>query len=196
MRRRTVRALHVTAVLVSFLLVLEGPDLLLLGVRDARYWFPIGLVSGVLTLPLLWVVGIGFVPPWTMPAYREGRVRPRVAGYHLVCTTLATWLWTFPTVSLVAWVHERRGLAVARGAVVTDPLSVAGGLVLAELLFLLPAVVLFVRLSSFRTAIDLSEARASDLFRTALVAVGSYLLAGYAVTLLSAAVLAREAMPT
>jgi hypothetical protein len=180
MRRWTLRGLHASAVLLGFLLVLEGPDLLLLGVRDARFWGPVGIVSGLLTLPLLWVVGVGFAPPWTLPVYRDGKMRLRVAGYHLVCTTLAAWLWTAPTLRAVAWVHERRGFA-ATGSL-EDVVSVAAGLLLAELLFLFPTVVLFVRLSAFQTDVDLSAARTVKLLRTALLAVGLPLVVGFVVT--------------
>lgn len=181
MRPWTLRGLRASAVLLGFLLVLEGPDLLLLGVRDARSWGPVGIVSGLLTLPLLWLFGVGFAPPWTLPRYRDGQMRLRVAGYHLVCTTLAAWLWTAPTRRVVAWVHEQQG-AAATGSP-ENLVAVAVGLVLAELLFLFPAVVLFVRLSEFQTAVDLASARTTDLLRTALLAVGCPLVVGFVVTM-------------
>lgn len=181
MRRWTLRGLRASAVLLGFLLVLEGPDLLLLGVREARYWLPVGVVSGLLTLPLLWVAGVGFAPPWSLPIYRNGELRLRVVGYHLVCTTLAAWLWTAPTRRLVVWVHGQRGVAAAGS--LEALVSVAVGLLLAELLFLFPALVLFVRLSEFQTAVDLTSARAVDLLRTALLAVGGPLVVGFAVTM-------------
>jgi hypothetical protein len=183
MRRWTVRALHAAAVLVSFALVLEGPDLLLFSVRDARLWLPVGVASGLLTLPLLWRVGVGFTPPWTWPYYSVGTPRRRVVAYHLTCSVLAAWLWTAPTLRVVAWVHERRGAAVVPGTAPGDVVSVAVGLVLAALLFFLPALVLFVRLSAFRTSVDLHEARAGDLLRPASLAVGSYLLTATVVSL-------------
>ncbi|AUV81525.1 hypothetical protein C2R22_07540 [Salinigranum rubrum] len=182
MRRWTVRVLHASAVLVSFLLVLEGPDLLLLSVRDARVWLLVGLTSGLLTLPVLWSTGIGFAPPWTLPSFSAETPLRRVVVYHLTCCVLGAWLWTAPTRRVVAWTHGRRGAGVAPGTVPTDVVSVAAGLVLAGLLFLLPASVLFVRLSAFRTPVDLRGARARDLLRPALLAVGSYLLAGIVAT--------------
>ncbi len=184
MRRWTVRALHASAVLVSFLLVLEGPDLLLLSVRDARLWLPVGLATGLLTLPLLWLTGVGFAPPWTLPSFSAETPLRRVAVYHLACCVLGTWLWTAPTRHLVVRVHGRRGGGVDPGTVPADIVSVAAGLVLAALLFLPPALVLFVRLSAFRTPVDLHDAPASDLLRPALLGVGSYLLAGVVVTVM------------
>jgi hypothetical protein len=185
MRRWTVRALHASAVLVSFALVLEGPDLLLLGVRDVRLWLPVGLASGLLTLPLLWWTGVGFAPPWTWPYYSAGTPRRRVAGYHLVCCVLAAWLWTAPTLRLVAWVHGRRG-AVVPGTGLGDVGSVAVGLVLAALSFLLPTLLLFVRLSAFRTPVDLHEARAGDVLRPVVLGIGSALLVGVVVAFVAA----------
>jgi hypothetical protein len=192
MRRWTVRALHASAVLVSFALVLEGPDLLLLGVRDVRLWLPVGLASGLLTLPLLWWAGVGFTPPWTWPYYSADTPHRRVVGYHLTCCVLGAWLWTVPALRVVAWVHERRGGAVAPGTVPDDVGSVAVGLVLAALSFCLPALVLVVRLSAFRTSVDLHEARASDLLRPASLAVGSYLLTATVVTLATVVVTAAR----
>jgi hypothetical protein len=186
MRRRTVQALHVSSVLVSFLLILEGPDLLLLAVRDARLWLPVGLASGLLTLPLLWWTGVGFAPPWTWPYYSAGTPRQRVVAYHLTCSVLAAWLWTAPTLRVVAWVHERRGAAVVPGTPPGDVVSVAVGLVLAALLFFLPALVLFVRFSAFRTPVDLHEARAGDVLRPVVLGIGSALLAGVVVAFVAA----------
>jgi hypothetical protein len=182
MRRWTVRALHASAVLVSFLLVLEGPDLLLLSVRDARVWLPVGLTSGLLTLPLLWSTGVGFAPPWTLPYFSAETPLRRVVAYHLTCCVLGAWLWTAPTRRVVTWTHGRRGASADPGTLPVDVVSVAAGVVLAALLFLPPALVLFVRLSAFRTPADLRDARALALLRPALLAVGSYLLAGVVVT--------------
>lgn len=187
MRRWTVRTLHASAVLLSFVLVLEGPDLLLLAVLDARRWLPVGLVSGLLTLPLLWTVGVGFAPPWTLPYYDADTPRRRVVGYHLTCCILAAWLWTVPTLHAVAWVHAYRGFAGTTG-VPTDPVSVAAGLALAGLLFFAPTLVLFVRLSAFWTAVDLYETRARDLLRPGVVAVGVPLGVALVVCLLASLV--------
>jgi hypothetical protein len=185
MRGWVVRGLHGAAVVLLFGLVLEGPDLLLLAVRDVRRWLPIGLATGLLTLPLLPCRGLGFAPPWTMPAYVPGTSLRRAGVYHLVCSVAAAWLWTYPTLVLVAWVHERRGFAVETvGAVPADAVSVAGGLVLSGLLFFPPALVVFVRLSTFRTDVDLHAARAVELFRPGVVAVGSPLLVGVVVGVL------------
>jgi hypothetical protein len=185
MRDGTVLGLRVTAVVLSFALVLEGPDFLLLAVRDVRLWLPIGVGSGLLTLPLLWWRGVGLVPPWTLPVYDTDTARWRVGVYHLVCSVLLAWLWTYPTLRVVAWVHRWRGLGVATGAVPADTVSVAAGLVLSALLFLLPALVVFVRLSTFGTTVDLRTARAADLLRPGLVGIGSYLLVGVVVSLAS-----------
>jgi hypothetical protein len=189
MRDGAVRALHACAVVLSFALVLEGPDLLLLAVRDARLWLPVGLASGLLTLPLLRRPGVGLVPPWTMPVY-AGRVSlPRVGVYHLTCCVVVAWLWTVPTLRAVAWVHASRGLdhdvgaVAAAGAVPADVVSVAGGLLLAGLLLFPPAVVVFARLSAFRTGVDLDGVGVRELLRPAAVGVGSYLLAGVVVSL-------------
>ena len=109
----------------------------------------------------------------------------RVVGYHLLCSVLAAWLWTAPTLRLIAWVHDRRGVETGViGAVPADAVSVAGGLLLAGLLFFLPALALFVRVSTFRTAVDLHGDRAAELLRPGVVAIGSYLLAGVVVSLL------------
>lgn len=190
MREGAVRALHLCAVALSFALVLEGPDLLLLAVRDVRLWLPVGFASGLLTLPLLRRPGVGLVPPWTMPVYASGTSLGRLVVYHLTCCVVVAWLWTVPTLRAVAWVHESReldhdvGTIVAEaGAVPADVVSVAGGLLLAELLFFLPALVVFARLSAFRTGIDLHAVRARELFRPIAVGIGSYLLAGFAVSL-------------
>lgn len=179
--------LRVSSVLVGFALVLEGPDLLLFAVLDVRRWFPLGFVTGLLTLPLLWWQGVGFVPPWTMPRYASTPLR-RVAVYHLTCSVLAAWLWTYPTLRVVAWVSGRRGDSVHVGTVPADVVTLAGGLFLAALLFFCPAVVLFVRLSEFRTSVDLDTARVRDLLRPAVLAVGGWLLVGVVVTLCSALV--------
>jgi hypothetical protein len=168
-------------VVVSFALVLEGPDLLLLGVLDARLWLPVGLATGLVTSPVLWLCGVGFAPPWTLPVYRDGERRLRAVGYHLTCCVVGAWLWTDPTRRAVAWVRDQRGLAAAGAP--PDVGSVAAGLVLAELCFLVPAVVLFVRLSDFRTGVDFDDARTSELLRTALLGVGGALVAGFVVTL-------------
>jgi len=185
MRDGAVRALHLVAVFLGFALVLEGPDLLLVAALDVRLWLPVGIASGLLTLPLLPRWGVGFVPPWTMPTYGVETPLRRVVGYHLTCSVLAAWLWTAPTLRLVAWVHERRGIDPGvGGAVPVDAVSVAGGLLLAGVLFFLPALALFVRVSTFRTAVDLHGDRAAELFRPGAVAIGSYLLAGVVVSLL------------
>ncbi|WP_152041432.1 hypothetical protein [Salinigranum salinum] len=185
MRRGTILGLRVTAVVLSFALVLEGPDFLLLAVRDVRLWLPIGVVSGILTLPLLWWQGVGLVPPWTMPVYDTDTARWRVGVYHLVCSVLVAWLWTYPTLRVVAWVHRWRGLDAAAGTVPADAVSVAAGLVLSALVFLLPALVIFIRLSTFRTTVDLRTARVADLLRPGVVGIGSYLLVGVVVSLAS-----------
>jgi hypothetical protein len=179
MRDGTVLGLHVVSVALLFALILEGPDLLLLAVRDVRYWLPVGVASGLLTLPLLRRPGVGFVPPWTMPAFSGTVSRRRVGVYHLVCSVLAAWLWTYPTLRIVAWLRDRgleSGVKVGIDAVPLDPVPVAGGVVLAELLFFLPALVAFVRVTPFRTDVDLHAARASDLLRPAVAGIGSYLL--------------------
>jgi hypothetical protein len=185
MRRAVVRGLHVASVVLSFLLVLEGPDLLLLAVRDVDLWLPVGVASALLTLPVLRRWGVGLVPPWSMPAYAPGASLRRAGGYHLLCGVLVAWLWTYPTLRAVAWIHDRRGLAATVGTLPTDAVSVAGGLLLAELLFFLPALVVVVRLSAFRTDVDLHEARAGEVFRPAVAALGSYLLTGFVVSVLS-----------
>lgn len=185
MRDGAVRTLHLVAVFLGFALVLEGPDLLLVAALDVRLWLPVGIASGVLTLPLLPRWGVGFVPPWTMPTYGVETPLRRVVVYHLSCSVLAAWLWTAPTLRLVTWVHERRGVDPGvGGAVPADAVSVAGGLLLAGVLFFLPALALFVRVSTFRTAVDLHGDRATELFRPGVVAIGSYLLAGIVVSLL------------
>jgi hypothetical protein len=185
MRDGAVRALHLVAALLGFALVLEGPDLLLVAALDVQLWLSVGIASGLLTLPLLPRWGVGFVPPWAMPTYGVETPLRRVVGYHLLCSVLAAWLWTAPTLRLIAWVHDRRGVETGViGAVPADAVSVAGGLLLAGLLFFLPALALFVRVSTFRTAVDLHGDRAAELLRPGVVAIGSYLLAGVVVSLL------------
>jgi hypothetical protein len=191
MREGAVRALHLCAVALSFALVLEGPDLLLLAVRDVRLWLPVGLASGLLTLPLLWRRGVGLVPPWTMPVYAGAVSLRRLGAYHLTCSVVVAWLWTYPTLRLVAWVHESRGLSggatvpAGTGTVPADIVSLVGGLLLSELLFFLPTLVVFARLSAFRTDVDLHAVRARDLFRPGVVGIGGYLLAGLVVSVAS-----------
>lgn len=186
MRDLTVRILHAAAVVTSFALVLEGPDLLLIALEDARVWVPVGVLSGVVTLPVVSRWGVGLVPPWAMPAYGAETPRWRVGLYHLVCCLVAAWLWTAPTLSAIAWVGSLRGAAPGSvGGGPPDVLTVAGGLAVAELAFFVPALVVFVRLASFRTAVDLYTTRASDVVRPSAAGIGSALVAAFAVSLLA-----------
>jgi hypothetical protein len=195
MRRSVVLGIRVVAVVLLFPLAVEGPDLLLLAVLDAGRWLPVGLGTGVVTLPLLWTAGVGFAPPWTLPAYRSDASLPRVGCYHLVCCVVTAWLWTAPTLAVVTRVHRIRGGTVAAGTVPADVVSVTLGHLAAALLLFLPAVVVFVRLSTFQTGVDLRTVSATDAFRPALVGVGGTLAASVAVGVLATVVSRSVTLP-
>lgn len=189
MRTVTVAGVRVAAVALLFWLFIQGPDYLLATVLDVELWGAIGLGTGLLTLPLLWRVGVGFLPPWTTPAL-VGDDRdlslPRVSLYHLCGTVLGAWLWTQPTRRAVAWVHDLRGLPPASGgAVPLDPVSVAVGLLVAELLLFVAALVAFVRTATFGTVVDLTTVDARVLLGPGVAGIGATLLVGFVVTLLS-----------
>lgn len=178
---------RVTAVVLLFALVLEGPDLLLVAVLDVWRWLPIGLATGVATVPLIRLTGAGFAPPWTLPAYADDASRSLASLWHLLCTVVGAWLWTQPTLAVVAWVHRTRGFEpVPVGSVPPDVVSVAAGLILAGLLLFAPALVVFVRLSTFRTAVDLEATPSADILRPAVVGVGGTVAVGVVVSLLAA----------
>jgi hypothetical protein len=188
MRRATVLGVRGLSVVLLFAAVLEGPDLLLLAVLDVRYWLPVGLLTGLLTLPLLRLTGAGFAPPWTLPACADTASFVRASASHLVCTLVGAWLWTYPTFVVVAWAHRTRGSdPVAVGTVPSDLVSVALGLVLAGLLFLTPLLVAFVRVTTFRTTVDFRTTPATELLRPAVVGVGGTVAVGVVVSLLAAA---------
>ena len=177
MRRVTALLFRVTAVLVGFALVLEGPDLLLIALLDAHLWFPVGLSGGLLSLPLLVRYGTALAPPWTLPAVVDGASVRRAAGYHLLCSVVAAWLWTAPTLRLVDWVAGRpSSLTTSVETLPADPVSAGVGLSLAAFAFFLPAAVLFVRLSTFRTELTLRTTPLSTFLRPAVVALGGYLV--------------------
>jgi hypothetical protein len=187
LRRVLVLGLRGLSVVLLFALVLEGPDLLLVAVLDASLWVPVGLLTGLLSLPLLRLTGAGFAPPWTLPAYVADASRSRATLSHLVCTLVGAWLWTHPTVVVVAWVHRARGSdPVAVGTVPPDVVSVALGLVLAGLLLFAPLLVVFIRVTTFRTAVDLRTTPVGELLRPALAGVGGTIAVGVVVSLLAA----------
>jgi LEA14-like dessication related protein len=186
-RRAVVLAIRGLSVVLLFAAVLEGPDLLLLAVLDARYWAPIGLLTGLLSLPLLRLTGAGFAPPWTLPACAVDASPARAGLYHLLCTLVGAWLWTYPTLAVVAWVHRARGHdPIAVGTVPPDSVSVALGVVLAGLLFLLPLLVAFVRVTTFRTTVDFRTTSPAALLRPALAGVGGTVAVGVVVSFLAA----------
>ena len=186
--RAVVLAIRGLSVVLLFAAVLEGPDLLLLAVLDARYWVPVGLLTGLLSLPLLRLTGAGFAPPWTLPACAVDASRSRASLYHLLCTFVGAWLWTYPTFVVVAWVHRARGSdPVAVGTVPPDLVSVALGLVLAGLLFFLPVLVVFVRVTTFQTTVDFRTTPPAELLRPAVAGVGGTIAVGVVVSLLAAA---------
>ena len=188
MRRAVVSVLRGLSVVLLFALVLEGPDLLLLAVLDAPYWVPVGLLTGLLTLPLLRLTGTGFAPPWTLPAYAADASRSRASVYHLVCTLLGAWLWTHPTLVVVAWVSRARGHdSVAVGTLPPDLVSVALGIVLAGLLLFAPLLVVFVRLTTFQTTVDLRATPSVELLHPAVVGAGGTVAVGIVVSLLAVA---------
>lgn len=185
------------AVVLLLVLIVEGPDLLLLAVLDARRWFPVGLVTGVVTLPLLPLAGVGFAPPWTLPAYVDDVSLPRTGLYHLVCCVFAAWLWTAPTLAIVGWVRETRVLAgTATGPIPPAFVAVAVGLFLSVLLLFSLALVAFVRVTPFQTPVERRMLTDRHVLRPAVVAVGVPLLAGFVVTLLGALVVLTDTVPT
>ena len=187
-RRAVVLAIRGLSVVLLFAAVLEGPDLLLLAVLDARYWVPVGLLTGLSSLPLLRLTGAGFAPPWTLPACALDASRWRAGLYHLLCTLVGAWLWTYPTLAVVAWVHRVRGYdPVAVGTVPSNLGSVALGLVLAGLLFFFLVLVAFVRVTTFRTTVDFRTTAPAELLRPAVMGVGGTVGVGVVVSLLAAA---------
>lgn len=184
MRRGTAVVLRVAAALVGFAAVLEGPDLLLVALLDAHLWLPVGLAGGLLSLPLLVRYGTALAPPWTLPAIVDGASVRRAAGYHLLCSVVAAWLWTAPTLRLVDWVAGRpTSLTTSVETLPTDPVAAGIGLCLAAIAFFLPAAVLFVRLSTFRTELTLRATPLSTFLRPAVVALGGYLTGTVSVSL-------------